>query len=187
MKKTKFEHINNLIKALEDCDVRINVRESKEFDPYRQQAYKVLKIETDIYGKTGLPVTIYFNPDTGDIKDSYLGCPKVEYSGNVTITNIDDEAITFSDGRKITYWHEQDCCEWNYADFEQLDDIARNYIFELPLKFQRARHGFRFGDSRRMFFVPCYSEQNGYYTYAINIKYDDCDVVMTNCEERYRD
>lgn len=88
------------------------------------------------------------------------------------ITNITGEAIEFSDGSRITFDHEQDCCECNYADFEQLDDLARAYNFQLPLRFEAIQgSGFRFGDSRRMFFVPCYSEQNGYYTDEIDIYY----------------
>jgi len=101
----------------------------------------------------------------------------------VRIIAIDDEAITFSDGSKITYDHEQDCCEYNYADFEQLDDIARNYTFTLPLQFENAGEaGFRFGDKKAMFFVPCYSEQNGYYTCNLDIYYNNECVLWVECE-----
>ena len=90
----------------------------------------------------------------------------------IKITNITDEAIEFSDGSRITFDHSQDCCEWNWADFSQLDDLARAYNFQLPLRFEAVQNsGFRFGDSRRMFFVPCYSDQNGYYTDEIDIYY----------------
>ena len=90
----------------------------------------------------------------------------------IKIFNVTDEAIEFSDGSRITYDHEQDCCEFNYADFQQLDDLARAHHFQLPLRFEATEgSGFRFGDNRRMFFVPCYSEQNGYYTDEIDIYY----------------
>lgn len=89
------------------------------------------------------------------------------------ITIINNEKIKFSDGSIITFDHPQDCCEWNYADFEQLDDIARNYEFKGEMLFEDVdESGFKFGDSRRMFFVPCYSEQNGYYTDEIDIYYN---------------
>ena len=100
------------------------------------------------------------------------------------IKRIDEEVIEFDNGNYITYDHPQDCCEWNYADFSQLDDIARDYDFEENLRFEPLEEkGFRFGDSRQMFFVPCYSEQNGYYTGELDIYYrgkevahiDDCD------------
>ncbi len=92
----------------------------------------------------------------------------------IQIVNITNEEILFSDNSRITFDHYQDCCEWNYADFEQLDDLARCYKFQKPLKFEAVNGcGFRFGDTRRMFFVPCYSVQNGYYTDRIDIYYTD--------------
>jgi hypothetical protein len=88
------------------------------------------------------------------------------------IKRIDDTGIYFNNDSRIYYTHYQDCCERNYADFEQLDDLARNYEFEENLKFEIVEGaGFRFGDTRRMFFVPCYSEQNGYYSCDIDIYY----------------
>ena len=86
------------------------------------------------------------------------------------ITNITEYELVFDNGSTITYDHPQDCCEWNHADFAQLDDIARDYDFQEPLKFEAVElAGFRFGDARQMFFVPCYSEQNGYYTSELDI------------------
>ena len=102
-----------------------------------------------------------------------------------TISEITDEAITFSNGQKITFDHEQDCCEWNYADFGSLDDIAKNYQFKGKLQFEAVDCGFRFGDSRAMFFVPCYSEQNGYYTNAVDIYLDGKCVCNTCGDEDY--
>lgn len=90
----------------------------------------------------------------------------------IQISHITDEEILFSDDSRITFDHCQDCCEDNFADFEQVDDLARRYKFQKPLKFEAVNGcGFRFGDARRMFFVPCYSEQNGYYTDQIDIYY----------------
>jgi len=99
--------------------------------------------------------------------------------GEIEITEINDEYILFSNGSKISYDHDQDCCEWNYADFEQLDDIARKTKFTLPLQFEGVEgSGFRFGNEPgKMFFVPCYSEQNGYYTSELNIYLDGRQVL----------
>ena len=90
------------------------------------------------------------------------------------IAEVCDNVLTFEDGSRIVCGHRQDCCEYNYADFEQLDDLARAYAFDLDhLHFGRAPGGFCFGDDvRRMFFVPCYSDQNGYYTTDINVDYE---------------
>jgi len=100
------------------------------------------------------------------------------------ITKITDEAIVFENGSKITFDHEPDCCEWNYADFEQLDDLGRDYDYIFPLKFEAVDGaGFRFGDDRRMFFVPCYSEQNGYYSDDVDIYFNGEAVLNVECDE----
>ena len=88
------------------------------------------------------------------------------------IKSIEENKLTFDNGYYIECDHYQDCCEWNYADFEQLDDLARNYDFDKNLRFETIDEaGFRFGDSRCMFFVPCYSVQNGYYSHELDIHY----------------
>lgn len=94
------------------------------------------------------------------------------------IIEVNEEAIIFDNGNTITFDHCPDCCEWNYADFEQLDDIARNYQYdETKMRFEFVEEsGFRFGDNRQMFFVPCYSEQNGYYSSDIQIYYNGREV-----------
>ena len=91
------------------------------------------------------------------------------------IKEIQDEQIIFDNGETIGFRHDADCCEWNYADFNQLDDIARNATFTSPLVFEKVEEsGFRFGNQpNRMFFVPCYSAQNGYYSSDLTILYND--------------
>lgn len=90
------------------------------------------------------------------------------------IKEITDERITFDNGNYITYDHEQDCCEWNYANFHYLQDEAgvMSYDFPEELMFEVVNgSGFRFGSAYRKFFVPCYSDQNGYYSSDIDIYY----------------
>lgn len=101
----------------------------------------------------------------------------------MTIKQITEDAIIFSNGNQITYHHDPDCCEWNYADFSHLDDEALTYDFDEHLIFEAVQDaGFRFGDARRMFFVPCYSEQNGYYSCDIEIYYNDKEVLYFDAE-----
>lgn len=98
------------------------------------------------------------------------------------IIEVNNESISFDDGSYITYDHEQDCCETNYADFEQLEDIAYTEDFDTnSLVFESVDGGFRFGNEDNMFFIPCYSEQNGYYTTQIDIYYNDERVLSTEC------
>ena len=102
------------------------------------------------------------------------------------IVKIDEKEIRFDNGSVIEFYHCRDCCEYNCADFESLDDIAKNYDYDENLKFEFVDgSGFRFGDDRAMFFVPCYSVQNGYYSDMIEIIYDGEIVLEGMCEEDY--
>jgi hypothetical protein len=100
------------------------------------------------------------------------------------IRKITEDQILFDDGSKIWFDHCQDCCEHNYADFEQLDDLARAHNFNTSkMLFEKSGdHGFIFGDNRRTFFVPCYSVQNGYYTTAVDIYFNGKCVLGLNGE-----
>lgn len=101
------------------------------------------------------------------------------------IVEITDNYILFDNGNKITYDHDPECCEENYADFKQLDDVSRNTEFDPELKFEIVPDsGFRFGNKNKMFFVPCYSDQNGYYTCNIQIYYNNIPQISFNAELR---
>lgn len=102
------------------------------------------------------------------------------------IITTEENLIEFSDGTRITCDHEQDCCEQNYADCDQLDDLALGYNFNTSkLVFERVDgSGFRFGDRpERMFFVPCYSVQNGYYSCDIDVYLNGKLQINLECEE----
>ena len=97
------------------------------------------------------------------------------------IVRVDSTQILFDNGAQITYDHYQDCCEHNYADFKQIEDLARKTEFDEDLVFEEVEDaGFRFGNPNKMFFIPCYSEQNGYYTTNIEIHYNDCKILSFN-------
>ena len=91
------------------------------------------------------------------------------------IKSVSEGRILFDNGNSITFDHYQDCCECNYADFTQIDPDAFNYDFDEDLVFEDAKEcGFRFGNKNGyMFFIPCYSEQNGYYSSDVDIYYND--------------
>lgn len=102
----------------------------------------------------------------------------------LTIKEISDYFIKFSDDSIITFSHEQDCCEFNYADFNAIDDISRSFVFDDPIHFESVPDaGFRFGNKGKMIFVPCYSYQNGYYSNDIDIIYAGNYVLNFNCAE----
>jgi hypothetical protein len=90
----------------------------------------------------------------------------------IKIVRAEQEYLEFSDGSKITSEHKADCCEYNYADFTAIDDLAREWEFEHPILFEESEYGFRFGNENKTVFVPCYSEQNGYYSYSVDIYFN---------------
>lgn len=100
------------------------------------------------------------------------------------IEKIVDEEIRFDNGNRLSYRYYPDCMEENYADFEQIEDLAWSYDFDEDLIFEEVdTYGFRFGDERQMFFIPCYSFQNGFYSNEIDIVYNDVTVLKSvNCE-----
>lgn len=90
------------------------------------------------------------------------------------IKTVTESALTFDNGEMITFDHCTDCCEWNYADFAQVDDVAKATEFNSPLCFEKVDEtGFRFGNPGKMFFIPCYSSQNGYYSNDLQIYYNN--------------
>lgn len=103
------------------------------------------------------------------------------------ISKITADEIRFNNGSSISCSHEQECCECNYADFPYLRDEGLEWRvpFDEDLIFEPVHgYGFRFGNPGKMFFVPCYSEQNGYYTSDLTIIYARA-AIATKLEECY--
>lgn len=101
------------------------------------------------------------------------------------IAQVTDEFILFDNGNKITFGHDADCCEWNYADFQSLteSDVNYGYEFKEELEFEAIEGaGFRFGSDGIYIFIPCYSEQNGYYSEDIDIYFNGKQVLNFNAE-----
>lgn len=102
------------------------------------------------------------------------------------IKKVNDDEILFDNGNIIEYDHEPDCCEVNYADFKQLEPLAYETDFDQNLAFEAVEDaGFRFGNPGKMFFVPCYSTQNGYYSRDIDIYYNKHIVLFFDAELDY--
>lgn len=77
-----------------------------------------------------------------------------------------DEKIVFDDGSTVEDFHEQDCCEHVYADFSQLADtnIMEREFDDIQIEGVESS-GFRING----YFVPCYDEQNGYYSGMLSL------------------
>ncbi len=95
----------------------------------------------------------------------------------VKIKEVTKEHILFDNDSEITFEDSPDRSH-NFADFGQIEAIAMNVDFPEELRFEKVRDtGFRFGFDGYMCFVPCYSEQNGYYTTDINIFFNGRQVL----------
>lgn len=100
------------------------------------------------------------------------------------IKEINEDYLLFDNGYKLEAYHEQDCCENVYADFEMLKDYnvstktgksinIRDIDFEenldnliLGLLEQGFNMVSKIGEK---FFVPCYNSQNGYYSSNLDL------------------
>ena len=82
------------------------------------------------------------------------------------IKKISNGYILFDDGTKIFDYHDQDCCENVYADFEQLKDTD---ILEQEFKDIEIEGVEGSGIRLNGYFIPCYNKQNGYYSSNLEI------------------
>jgi hypothetical protein len=86
-----------------------------------------------------------------------------------------DGGILFDDGMMLVGHHDQDCCESVYADWEHLKDesgFMEADFSDLKIEEFNGLHcGIRVCGGKRKFFVPCYNEQNGYYSDYLEIQY----------------
>ena len=95
------------------------------------------------------------------------------------IKEINEEKIVFDNGYELEYYHEQDCCEHVYADFEVLKDYnvstkTGKTINIKDIDFKETLVGLIDGIKEQgfnmiskieeKFFIPCYNSQNGYYS-----------------------
>ena len=101
------------------------------------------------------------------------------------ITKINEKEIVFDNGNRLTYLHEQDCCEHVFADFKNLQVLTKlfhnsmnsndldfeedlqNYIYKIK------DVGFEIEDKNGIrLFVSCYNYQNGYYSDELKLEYN---------------
>lgn len=98
-----------------------------------------------------------------------------ERKETMRIAKYDDNKIEFSDGSTITYEHEQDCCEVNWADFSVLEVFYKGEEFEdykvKPIEdgFLLILEGVEPSKRSHSIYIPCYSDQNGYYSSDLTI------------------
>lgn len=98
------------------------------------------------------------------------------------VVKAQEELLEFNDGSKFISDWERDCCEHNYADFSVITldpEIMGNEFSKVTfgkvvdkagfiLKFHGLPHPV-LGTYTKKVFIPCYSEQNGYYTIELSV------------------
>ena len=100
------------------------------------------------------------------------------------IIEIKEDKIIFDNGYELESYHEQDCCEHVYADFEILKDYnvstktgktinIEDIDFEEHLEYLIQgieNEGFNMiSKIGEKFFIPCYNSQNGYYSSELEL------------------
>lgn len=98
------------------------------------------------------------------------------------IKKVDHCGIVFDNGNILYDSFVRTGCSWNYADWKQVDELALDTTFdEGSFILEHCDCGFRFGNPPiNMFFIPCYSEQNGYYDSDVYIIYVSKDETLIN-------
>lgn len=191
--KKKRSLTNDQMKVLEEQIIELE----KTSDKYSNTNYI---LEEKIAGEVN--IQIYYNNenvlnfngnDFIELPGNYIHSEKeINYdeSKAFKIKNITEKYIEFSNGKKLTFdYDEFDLCKYNYADFMQIDDIAKDTVFyENELVFEAVVNcGIRFGNrGGNMIFVPCYSNQNGNYSSSVDIYYDNKLVLhLHESEQQY--
>lgn len=100
----------------------------------------------------------------------------------VTLQKLNDDdsiqgGILFSDGAMLVDKHEQDCCEYVYADWSMFaGEGGLSYADFSNLVVEMVESGgIRVGNGIQAFFVPCYNRQNGYYSDRLDIAFIGAD------------
>lgn len=129
----------------------------------------------------------------------------------IKIVEITEDYIKFSNGYKLIYKHQQDCCENVYADFEYakqyntLGSYKDKTIFDVEFEvdfyvndgiklvkdlgfviFSANVHGGYYTTGSPIF-IPCYNEQNGYYSTNLILQLIDSDSGVILWEEDIED
>lgn len=105
------------------------------------------------------------------------------------IKEITSEHILFNNGTQIESYHDQDCCEHVYADFEQLltttimDEEFTNEDLQQIRPIEDA------GLKLKTYLIPCYNEQNGYYSSDLTliVRYPDGTETKTDISKSVMD
>ena len=111
---------------------------------------------------------------------------------------IGKDGITFDNGKVLEDYHEQDCCEWVYADWENMQVMGereKNYVKAADLDFfdnilesivPIEDLGFYIVTKQGIcILVSCYNRQNGYYSDELSLKYGEQYKDISECVQDF--
>ena len=102
---------------------------------------------------------------------------QVQFASPVSLTGIDEDGLYFSDGSKIGDQHSQSWCEYVYADWKSVETEIHTRDGITGMVFAGVEgSGMRIATlyengTVEMAFLPCYNEQNGYYSDNLELYY----------------
>lgn len=110
----------------------------------------------------------------------------IKFENKVKIKEVVDligfsDGILFTDGSTLTDYHDQDCCENVYADWDNVEDqLPIDILFDGFSVEIVPDSGFNLllypnignKDIYIRLFVPCYNSQNGYYSSNLDLIYN---------------
>lgn len=110
------------------------------------------------------------------------------------IVEIGTEHIKFDNGEILESYHDQDCCENVYADFENMQVMgvqSNNFVWANELDFFEnvldsivpiEDLGFYLVTKQGIcILVSCYNIQNGYYSGNLSLRYMGKELDISNC------
>ena len=110
-----------------------------------------------------------------------------------------DQYLEFDNGMRLEYYHDQDCCEDVYADFQNMQVMGpqeKNYVDARDLDFFEnildsivpiEGLGFYIVTKQGIcILVSCYDIQNGYYNDRLELVYGDERKDITQCTKEDR-
>lgn len=99
------------------------------------------------------------------------------------VLKITADEVVFTNGHTLTHEHEQDCCEYNYADFTSLSDTVFETDSYNTITIEPAEYGVLINGHM----VNCYSSQSGYYSTQVSIMLVDENLRVLDSISTYGD
>ena len=107
---------------------------------------------------------------------------------------LHDQYIKFDNGEELSYYHDQECCEDVYADFKGMQVMGvqpENFVYAYELDFFENvldsivpidGLGFYLVSKQGIcILVPCYNDQNGYYSSDLTLCYKGKKMDISEC------